>query len=88
MEMSETMIDTEVKELEELVTTIRRELHQIPELGLEEKQTAAYIRKKLASFGVTETYEVIGTGTIAVLHGTKPGKTLAFRSDIYTFPIK
>ena len=34
MEMSETMIDTEVKELEELVTTMRRELHQIPELGL------------------------------------------------------
>ncbi len=30
MEMSETMIDTEVKELEELVTTMRRELHQIP----------------------------------------------------------
>lgn len=88
MEMSETMIDTEVKELEELVTTMRRELHQIPELGLEEKQTAAYIRKKLASFGVTETYEVIETGTIAVLHGTKPGKTLAFRSDIDALPVE
>ena len=78
MEMSETMIDTEVKELEELVTTMRRELHQIPELGLEEKQTAAYIRKKLASYGVSETYEVIETGTIAVLRGEKQGKHWLF----------
>ncbi|MGX7239494.1 M20 metallopeptidase family protein [Enterococcus raffinosus] len=82
------MIDTEVKELEELVTTMRRELHQIPELGLEEKQTAAYIRKKLASYGVSETYEVIETGTIAVLRGEKPGKTLAFRSDIDALPVE
>lgn len=88
MEMSETMIETEVKELEELVTTMRRELHQIPELGLEETRTAAYIREKLAAFGVTETYEVIETGTIAVLRGSKPGKTIAFRSDIDALPVE
>ncbi|MGO3792475.1 MAG: M20 metallopeptidase family protein, partial [Enterococcus gilvus] len=82
------MIETEVKELEELVTTMRRELHQIPELGLEETRTAAYIREKLAAFGVTETYEVIETGTIAVLRGSKPGKTIAFRSDIDALPVE
>lgn len=82
------MIDSEVKELEELVTTMRRELHQIPELGLKEYQTAAYIREKLVSFGVTETYEVLGTGTIAVLRGNKPGKTLAFRTDIDALPVE
>lgn len=87
METSERMIDAEVKELEELVTTMRRELHQIPELGLQEKQTAAYIRQKLNTFGINETYEVLGTGTIAVLRGTKLGKTLAFRSDIDALPV-
>lgn len=87
METSERMIDAEVKELEELVTTMRRELHQIPELGLQEKQTAAYIRQKLSTFGINETYEVLGTGTIAVLRGTKLGKTLAFRSDIDALPV-
>ncbi len=81
------MVDTQVRELEELVTMIRRELHQIPELGLEEQQTAAYIRNKLVEFGVTETYEVLGTGTIAVLRGAKAGKTLAFRSDIDALPV-
>lgn len=82
------MIDSEVKELEELVTTMRRELHQIPELGLKEYQTAAYIREKLVSFGITETYEVLGTGTIAVLRGNKSGKTLAFRTDIDALPVE
>lgn len=81
------MVDTQVRELEELVTMMRRELHQIPELGLEEQQTAAYIRNKLVEFGVTETYEVLGTGTIAVLRGAKAGKTLAFRSDIDALPV-
>ena len=36
------------------ITTYRRELHQIPELGLEEVQTAAYLREKLQSFGIKE----------------------------------
>ncbi|MDT2754451.1 M20 family metallopeptidase [Enterococcus pseudoavium] len=81
------MVDTQVRELEDLVTMMRRELHQIPELGLEEQQTAAYIRNKLVEFGVTETYEVLGTGTIAVLRGAKAGKTLAFRSDIDALPV-
>ncbi|MFC4770514.1 M20 metallopeptidase family protein [Enterococcus hermanniensis] len=82
------MIDSEVKGLEELVTRMRRELHQIPELGLKEYQTAAYIREKLVLFGITETYEVLGTGTIAVLRGSKPGKTLAFRTDIDALPVE
>ncbi|MEG0627847.1 MAG: M20 metallopeptidase family protein [Enterococcus viikkiensis] len=82
------MMDTKVKELEELVTTMRRELHQMPELGLEEVRTAAYIREKLRAFGVTETYEVLGTGTIAVLRGKSAGKTLAFRTDIDALPVE
>ncbi|WP_200849440.1 M20 metallopeptidase family protein [Enterococcus sp. CSURQ0835] len=81
------MIEPAVQELENLVTTMRRDLHQIPELGLQEEKTAAYIRKKLEAFGITETYEVIGTGTIAVLRGVQPGKTLAYRSDIDALPV-
>lgn len=42
----------------------------------------------MASYGVSETYEVIETGTIAVLRGEKPGKTLAFRSDIDALPVE
>ena len=33
---------------------IRRDLHKIPELGLKEYKTSAYIREKLEGFGITE----------------------------------
>ncbi|MGX7196994.1 M20 metallopeptidase family protein [Enterococcus olivae] len=69
------------------VTSYRRELHQMPELGLEEIQTAAYLREKLQSFGINEIYPMIETGTIAVLRSEKPGKTIAFRTDIDALPV-
>ncbi|GCF93056.1 peptidase [Enterococcus florum] len=81
------MIDQEIQALEEQVTRTRRELHQIPELGLEEFKTAAYIREKLKAFGITEIHEVIGTGTVAVLRGERPGKTIAYRTDIDALPV-
>lgn len=81
------MIEENVAELLDFVTKTRRELHQIPELGLQEKKTAAYIRQALSELGITETYEVIGTGTIAVLHGKKAGKVLAYRTDIDGLPV-
>lgn len=80
-------IQPEIKDLEPLVTKMRRELHQIPELGLKEYETSVYIRNKLAEFGITEVETILDTAVIAVLHGEKPGKTLAFRSDIDALPV-
>lgn len=82
------MLTPEIVELQSFVTQSRRDLHQIPELGLAEKKTAVYIRQKLAEFGIQEIYEVIETGTIAVLRGKKAGKTIAFRSDIDALPVE
>lgn len=80
-------IKEEIQDLLTDITTYRRQLHQIPELGLEEKKSAQFIREKLRSFGITEIYTMIQTATIAVFHGEKPGKTLAFRSDIDALPV-
>lgn len=80
-------ITQEIYDLLPDVTKFRRELHQIPELGLEEVQTADYLRKKLASFGITEVYPMIETGTVAVLRSVVPGKTIAFRTDIDALPV-
>ena len=33
-------------------SSIRRHLHQIPELGYEEQETSAFVRKKLIEFGI------------------------------------
>ncbi len=80
-------ITKEIQDLLPDVTKFRRELHQIPELGLEEIQTAHYLREKLASFGITEVYPMIHTGTVAVLRSDIPGKTIAFRTDIDALPV-
>ncbi|GMA47736.1 M20 metallopeptidase family protein [Tetragenococcus muriaticus] len=80
-------IKEEVQDLLTDVTSYRRQLHQIPELGLEEKKSAEFIREKLRSFGITEIYTMLTTATIAVFHGKQAGKTLAFRSDIDALPV-
>ncbi|HPI99534.1 MAG TPA: M20 family metallopeptidase [Enterococcus sp.] len=80
-------ITKEIQDLLPDVTKFRRELHQIPELGLEEIQTAYYLREKLTSFGITEVYPMIHTGTVAVLRSDIPGKTIAFRTDIDALPV-
>lgn len=64
----------------------RRELHQIPELGLEEHQTAAYIRQELEKMGY-QWEAIIETGTIVYIDQHR-SSTIAFRSDIDALAIK
>ena len=67
---------------------LRRQLHQIPELKYEERQTSAFVAKTLRSYGY-EVQEGIGkTGVVAILNSGKPGKTIAFRADIDALPIQ
>ena len=71
----------------ELLKNIRRDLHQMPEGGLQEYKTAAYIRNTLEAFGVQqETW--LETAVVAVF-GTKGKKdTIAFRADMDGLPVK
>ncbi len=70
------------------LTQIRRDLHQIPEIGLLEHKTSAYIEKKLRSFGITEIEHVLETGLIARIKGKTNEKSIAFRADIDALPIE
>ncbi|MCD8029079.1 MAG: M20 family metallopeptidase, partial [Erysipelotrichaceae bacterium] len=63
----------------------RRDLHQIPELGMKEYQTSAYIRNELDKMGYNWE-SVVETGTIVFIDYGK-NKTIAFRSDIDALPI-
>lgn len=58
----------------------RQQLHQIPEVGLQEIKTATYLRQELSKMGYTPI-EIINTGTLIYIDYGKPD-TLAFRSDI------
>ena len=66
---------------------LRRELHQHPELGLQEHRTARRIEEELDKLGIT--HERVGeTGVLATLRGEKAGGVTALRADIDALPIQ
>ncbi len=76
----------EVVEFSDQLVAIRREFHQIPELGHEEHKTQRLVLDKLASFGI-DAAPLAGTGVVALIRGAKPGKTLMLRADMDGLPI-
>jgi amidohydrolase len=78
----------EVAALLERVVGHRRALHQIPELGLEEHETARYIAGRLAGLGLDYRAGIAGTGLVAVVEGQPGGPTVAFRADMDALPIE
>ncbi|NAP00700.1 amidohydrolase [Halomonas sp. MG34] len=74
---------------DETLRSIRRELHQIPELGFQETKTQQYLLDKLTEWQ-TERFQVKKwkTGLLVRIAGTNPKKTIGFRSDIDALPIK
>ncbi|MGB9343271.1 M20 metallopeptidase family protein, partial [Trichococcus sp.] len=70
----------QIAELYDTVKTIRRELHQIPEIGFDLPLTSEYVRQKLVSFGY-EPISTAETGWVAVLKGKSP-EAVAFRADM------
>ena len=62
---------------------IRRDLHQIPEIGLEEFKTQAYLLERIAE--MTEGKDFVEqrswrTGILVYLHGHAPEKTIGWRT--------
>ena len=77
----------ECKKLQEELVRMRRELHQIPEVGDVLPETRSYVEGKLKEYGIPLTENSHDSGLIAVIKGGKPGKTLALRADMDALPI-
>ena len=70
------------------MTSWRRHLHTIPELGLECHETAAFVAERLRAFGVDELHEGIATtGIVAIIEGQGEGPTIGLRADMDALPI-
>jgi amidohydrolase len=67
---------------------LRRELHQIPELGYQEEKTAAKICRVLDELGVPYQTGVGKTGVVARIKSQKPGPVVAFRADMDALPLE
>ena len=76
-------LDAQLPELE----TFYRDLHQHPELSLQEEQTAAKLSARMREFGFELSERMGGHGIVAVLrHGNGP--TVLVRTDMDALPIE
>lgn len=82
-----TALFQEVDALAPEIVANRREFHMHPELGFEEVRTAGRLVRLLTSYGL-EVETMVGTGVVAYLRGSKPGKTLLVRADIDALPVQ
>lgn len=65
----------------------RHRIHQNPELGNREFETAALVAEHLRSLGIEVTEGVAHTGVIGLLEGGRPGPVVAVRADMDALPV-
>lgn len=73
----------------EKVISIRRHLHQYPELSFNEFETSKFIIEQLQSLDVEIQTGIVKTGILVLIKGNNPTKkTIALRGDIDALPIQ
>jgi amidohydrolase len=72
------------------ISSHRRALHAIPELGFAELETSAYVRKELDALGVAYEAGIGGTGIVAKIGCAvgRPRRKIAMRADMDGLPIQ
>lgn len=72
-----------IAEFAEDLVAIRHDLHAHPEIGFEERRTAAVVAEALRSWGIGVTEGVGGTGVVGVLKGERHGtRRIGLRADM------
>jgi amidohydrolase len=72
----------------EYIVSLRRHLHQHPELSFQEYNTQAFVEAKLREMGITDITHTAKTGLVALIKGKNPDKkTVALRGDMDALPI-
>jgi len=70
------------------MVSIRRYLHQHPELSFQEYNTAKFIQTYYEKLNIEVKGQVGGNGVVAKVYGKRPGKTVALRADFDALPIQ
>lgn len=71
-----------------LFTALRRDLHQHPEIGLEELRTSNIVADKLRGWGYQVHRGMAKTGVVGTLKVGRGGKTLGLRADMDALPMQ
>ena len=69
------------------LVALRRDFHRHPELSFEERRTAEIIAERLHAAKLDVRTGLGRTGVVGVLHGDRPGRTIAWRADIDALPL-
>ena len=80
-------IRPEIRQLQTNLSKWRRLLHQQPELGFQERLTAAFVQQRLQDWEIAHETDIAETGIVAVIQGDGPGPVLAIRADMDALPI-
>lgn len=80
-------IQQTAKELQPAISSWRRDLHQIPELGNELPMTSQYVQDRLTEMGIPFTTCADGSGVIALI-GNGGGRTVGYRADMDALPVR
>jgi amidohydrolase len=70
------------------LVTLRRELHQYPELSHKEFKTSERVAEELRKLRIPIKTGVAKTGVVGLLTGGEKGKTVALRADMDALPIE
>lgn len=81
------MMWKECKDLQNNIVKMRRDLHQIPEVGLDLPETAKYVTDMLDELGIPYVKSQKDSSLIATIQGGHPGKVIALRADMDALPI-
>jgi hippurate hydrolase len=85
--MLKEKIKTLAHEYHQDITSIRRHLHQYPELSYQEFETSRFIQQHLTAIGIP--FQLMAeTGVVGIIEGKNPSKKIiALRADIDALPI-
>ncbi len=87
--MSKTALSwaEEIRKRQDNLVALRRDFHRHPELSHQERRTAEIIAHRLHAAKLEVRTGIAGTGVVGILHGDRPGRTIAWRADIDALPL-
>lgn len=65
----------------------RRHFHRHPELGFQERDTAAYVAERLHKLAIDHQTGIAQTGVVGLIQGAHPGRTVLLRADMDALPL-
>ena len=81
------MIELYIRGFEEDIREIRHQIHENPELGLQEFKTSALVAEKLRQWGYEVEQGLATTGVVATLKVGDGEKSIGLRADMDALPI-